>query len=115
MDKSSLPYRMISEAIGIPIKIVSNEFNEFHGNTVHKIIFLIEEPEPDLFAFSVLFTLSLMSFTYSAPRGYSENEFITDEEWTLEYFIQNLRFENGRLMFYSDYISGRHMKTDISF
>lgn len=115
MEKSTIPYQMISEAIGIPIKIVSNEFNEFHGNTHQKIIFIVEEEEPDIFAFSILFTLSLMSFTFSAPRGYSENLFIPDEEWTLEYFMQNLRFEKGRLEFSSDYVSGRHMKTDIIF
>ena len=56
-----------------------------------------------------------MSFTFSAPRGYSEIEFIPDEEWNLEYFVQGLEFENKRLRFSSDYISGRLMKTDIVF
>jgi hypothetical protein len=42
-------------------------------------------------------SLSLMSFTYAAPRGYSENEFMPDEEWNLEYFIQGLEFEYGCL------------------
>ena len=115
MDKEILGYQMLSEAIGIPIKIISNEFNEFHENTHHKIVFQIEEEEPDIFAFSVLFALSLMSFTFSAPRGYSEFEFIPDEDWTLEYFLQGLSFEHGRLEYSGDYVSGRHMKTDIIF
>ena len=99
MDKESFPYQMISDAVGISTKIVSNEFNEFHGNAHHKIIFTLEEDEPNLLAFGVLFTLSLMSFTFSAPRGYSEKEFIPDEEWSLEYFMQNLRFKSSRLIF----------------
>jgi hypothetical protein len=56
-----------------------------------------------------------MSFTYAAPRGYSENEFMPDEEWNLEYFIQGLEFEYGCLRYSRDYVSGRHMKTDITF
>jgi hypothetical protein len=56
-----------------------------------------------------------MSFTYAAPRGYSENQFIPDEEWNLEYFLQGLELEYGKLKYSGDYVSGRHMKTTIIF
>jgi hypothetical protein len=115
MDEVALPYQMLSEAVGIPIKIISNEFKEFHGNSHHKIVFQIKEEDPDIFTFSVLFALSLMSFTFSAPRGYSEIEFIPDEEWTLEYFVQGLSFQHGSIKYSGDYVSGRHMKTNIVF
>jgi len=115
MKINTLPYRFLEETVGIPIEIISNEFDEFAGNTHHKIVFQIKEEEPDLWAFGILFTLSLMSFTFSAPRGYSETEFIPDEEWNLEYFVQGLEFENKRLRFLSDYVSGRLMKTNIVF
>ncbi len=115
MIKNTLPYRLLEETIGIPIEIKSNEFNEIYTNTHHKIVFQIKEEEPDLLTFGVLFTLSLMSFTFAAPRGISENYFVPDEEWNLEYFIQGLEFENKCLRFSSDYVSGRLMKTDIVF
>ena len=115
MKKDTLPYRLLEETIGIPIKIISDEFNEIVSNTHHKIVFQIKEEEPDLLAFGVLFTLSLMSFTFAAPRGISENYFIPDEEWNLEYFVQGLEFENKNLRFSSDYVSGRLMKTDLIF
>ncbi len=115
MKKESLSFRYLTETVGIPIEITSNEFDEFHGNEHQKIVFQIKEDEPDLFAFGVLFTLSLMSFTYAAPRGYSENQFIPDEEWNIEYFLQGLEFERGRLKYSGDYVSGRHMKTTIIF
>jgi hypothetical protein len=115
MEKGTLPYQMLYETIGIPLEIISDDFTEFHGNEHHKIIFQIKEEEPDIFAFGVLFTLSLMSFTFSAPRGYSEIEFIPDEQWNLDYFVQRLEFKNKCLRFSSDYVSGRHMKTDIIF
>ncbi len=112
-ESESLVHRYLKEAVGIPLEIISNEFNEFQGNENQKTVFQITEEEPDLFAFSVLFTLSLLSFTYAAPRGYSENEFIPDEEWNFEYFLEGLNFEGGRLNYYGDYVSGRHMKTTI--
>jgi hypothetical protein len=115
MQVNTLPHRFLEEIIGIPIEVISNEFDEFAGNTHHKIVFRIKEEEPDLVAFGVLFILSLMSFTFSAPRGYSEIEFIPDEEWNLEYFVQGLEFENKRLRFSSDYVSGRLMKTNVVF
>jgi len=115
MQANTLSHRFLEETIGIPIEVISNEFDEFAGNTHHKIVFQIKEEEPDLWAFGVLFTLSLMSFTFSAPRGYSEIEFIPDEEWNLEYFVQGLEFENKRLRFSSDYVSGRLMKTNVVF
>lgn len=112
--------RLLSETTGIPIKILSNNYDEFpYGenqvNTHQKIVFQVQEEEPDNWAIGILFTLSLMSFTYSAPRGYSENFFVPDEEWNLEYFVNGLEFERGAICFTSDYVSGRLMKTDIKF
>jgi len=115
MKPDSIIYRYLTATIGIQIEIISNDYNEFHGNENQKIIFQIKEEEPDIFSFGVLFTLSLMSFTYAAPRGYSENEFIPDEEWNLEYFLQGLEFENSCLKYSGDYVSGRHMKTTIIY
>jgi hypothetical protein len=56
-----------------------------------------------------------MSFSYASPRGYSEVEFIPDEQWNLGYFIQGLEFANEKLKYYGDYISGRMMKTGITY
>ncbi len=115
MKQDSISYRYLKETIGIPIEIISNEFDDFHGSEHHKIVFQIKEEEPDLWAFGVLFTLSLMSFTYAAPRGYSEIQFEPDEEWDIEYFLQGLEFEHGKLKYSGDYVSGRHIKTTIIF
>ncbi len=115
MKPDSISYRYLTETVGIPFEIISNQFDEFHGNEHQKIVFQIKEEEPDLWAFSVLFTLSLMSFTYAAPRGYSEIQFEPDEEWNIEYFLQGLEFEYGCLKYSGDYVSGRHMKTTIIF
>ena len=115
MGADSLPYTYLAETVGMPIDIISNDFEEFHGSEHQKIVFQIKDEEPDLFAFGILFSLSLMSFSFAAPRGYSENHFVPDEEWNLEYFLQGLEFRYGRLRYSGDYVSGRHMKTVITY
>ena len=120
IDKT-VSYKLLEGTIGIPIiEIVSNDFEETPGyegsvNTYQEIVFQIKEEEPDIYAVGVLYTLSLMSFTFAAPRGYSAEHFIPDEQWNLGYFVQGLEFRNNRLCFTSDYVSGRLMKTDIIF
>jgi len=116
----SLPYKLLGETVGISIEIISNEFKEIpgyqgSGNTYQKIILQIKEEEPDLYAIGVLFVLCAMSFTFAAPRGYSEIEFVPDEDWNIGYFLDGLEFSNKCLCFSADYVSGRLMKTDITF
>jgi hypothetical protein len=116
MDKEKeFALDFLQTSIGIPFRIVSNELTTFKDNERHEIVLQILEEEPDIFALGLIFTLSLMSFTFSAPRGYSELEFIPDEEWNIIYFLKGLEFVNQRLEFYADYISGRHMKTRIVY
>lgn len=116
-----LAHKLLNETIGISIETISNDFEEIPGGkassptTYQKIIFQIKEEEPDFYAVGVLFTLSLMSFTYAAPRGYSGNFFVPDEQWNLAYFVQGLAYVRQNLLFSADYISGRLMKTDIVF
>ena len=114
INKSSA-FNLLDGTIGISIDIIANEYAEIAGNSHHKIVFQIQGEEPDIFAIGVLFALSLMSFTFSGPRGYSEVEFIPDEDWNLGYFVNGLEFKRQRICFSADYVSGRHMKTDIEF
>ena len=114
INKSSA-FNLLDGTIGISINVISNEFAEFAGNTHHKIVFQIKEEESDIFAIGVLFALSLMSFTFSGPRGYSEVEFVPDEDYNLGYFVNGLEFRRQCICFSADYVSGRHMKTDIEY
>ena len=101
--------------IGWYFNIITNDYDELAGNTHQKIVFQIQEEEPDILAIGVLFALSLMSFTFSGPRGYSEIEFVPDEEYNLGYFVNGLEYRRQCICFSADYVSGRLMKTDIEF
>lgn len=111
--------RLLEETVGLRLKILSNDYDESRGYedcllSHHKIVFQVEEDDPDDWAIGILFCLSLMSFTDAVPRGMSEIEFVPDEEWNLGYFVQGLRFQSKMIRFASDYVSGRLMKTDIN-
>lgn len=120
-DKNKLVGISLLECtVGIELEVLENQYNELPlddgtVNSSHKIVFQIIEDEPDLWSMGVLFALSLMSFTYAAPRGYSYNDFIPDEDYNLGYFVEGLHFERGVLTHESDYVSGRCLKTDIEY
>ena len=118
--EQSIGNQLLAETVGTPIEIISNDYEEMPAvedtvSTYQEIVFQIKEDEPDDWAIGVLFTLSLMSFSFAAPRGFSEIHFIPDEDWSLEYFLQRLRYRWRKICFTSDYVSGRLMKTDIDF
>ncbi len=122
MDQNKLTaIHLLESTIGVvELEVLENEYQELPledgtVNSSHKIIFQLTEEEPDISTIGVLFSLALMSFTYAAPRGYSFNDFIPDEEYNLGYFLEGLRFENRRLSHEADYVSGRCVKTDISY
>ena len=114
INKSSA-FNLLDGTVGISIVIITNDYDELAGNTHQKIVFQIQEEEPDILAIGVLFALSLMSFTFSGPRGYSEIEFVPDEEYNLGYFVNGLEYRRQCICFSADYVSGRLMKTDIEF
>ena len=114
-------FKLMEGTIGLfNMKIVSNEYEEIPGyvdtvNSFHKIVFKVEEDEPEIYAMGILFCLAMMSFVDAASRGVSGNYFIPDEDWSLGYFVDGLKYKYGPICYSSDYVSGRMMKTDIIF
>ena len=114
-------FKLIEETIGLfSMKIISNEYNETPGyentfNSVHEIVFKVEEDEPEIYAVGILFCLAMMSFADAAPRGFSENYFIPYEDWSLGCFVNGLEYKHGSICYSADYLSGRMMKTDVIF
>ncbi len=61
-----------------------------------------------------LYAIGLLSFADARPRGYSETDFVSTDEWSANDLLQHFRFVRGELRFYADYVRGRCMKTDVS-
>ena len=57
--------------------------------------------------------LALISFKDALPAGYSKTEFQFEDEFKVADLVAGLRYWNGRLHFYADYVRGRLMKTTV--
>jgi hypothetical protein len=65
-------------------------------------------------AFGFLFTLAASSFHDARPRGISELDFQTGDEFTVADFFEWLTFSAGGLRLRTDYVRGRSMKTNVT-
>ena len=65
-------------------------------------------------AFGFLYTVASLSFDDARPRGYSENDFLPKDEFTVGDFFECLSYKSGELHLMADYVRGRCMKTDIT-
>ena len=73
------------------------------------------EPEDEVESFGIgfMFVLAVMSFHDAGPRGYSEELFVDEDEFTVGDFVNALRFVRGDLLLDVDYLRGRCVKTNI--
>ena len=65
-------------------------------------------------AFGFLYTLASLSFDDARPRGYSGEDFHSEDSFTVSDFFEGLSYKNGELHLSVDYVRGRCMKTDIT-
>jgi len=65
-------------------------------------------------AFGFLFILATLSFQDARPRGLSEGDFLTQDDFTIDDFFACLTYGQNGLHLRADYIRGRSMKTDIT-
>jgi hypothetical protein len=74
------------------------------------------EDDPEILAscaWGLIFSIGALSFEDARPRGYSENDFVDNDRWTVGDMLEHLSFENGRLHFHADYVRGRCVKTTV--
>ena len=65
-------------------------------------------------AFGFLFILATLSFHDARPRGISEVDYHTTDDFTVEDFFECLTYGQQGLHLQADYIRGRSMKTDVT-
>ncbi len=65
-------------------------------------------------AFGFLFILASLSFHDARPRGFSDGDFLTTDDFTVDDFLECLTYGQSGLHLRADYIRGRCLKTDIT-
>jgi hypothetical protein len=73
-----------------------------------------DEPDAEWAALGFIYAVGLLSFHDARPRGVSGIEFQEHDDWTAADMLRCLRYERGRLVFGSDYVRERMMKTDVT-
>ena len=63
--------------------------------------------------FGFIFCLAILSFRDARPRGISGEDFEETDSFTVVDLLDHLRYTDGELRCYFDYIRGRCVKTDI--
>jgi hypothetical protein len=64
-------------------------------------------------AHGLIFSIGVLSFHDGRPRGVSGQWFEDDDQFTTADMLRHLRFENGKLHMYVDYLRGRCIKTTV--
>ena len=64
-------------------------------------------------AFGFIFVLAVLSFDDARPRGLSSQDYEEKDQFRVSDLFDGLRYENGELRYYGDYIRGRRLKTGI--
>ena len=65
-------------------------------------------------AHGFLFAIATLSFADARPRDQSVADYREQDTFTVADFFDDLRFRDGALCLYSDYVRGRRMKTDVA-
>jgi hypothetical protein len=97
------------------LEIANTEITPTVGNDdLHvRIEMQVDDELIESCAFGLIFVLGVLSFADARPRGVSGNWFEDDDQFTAADMIRNLRFENGGLRMYVDYLRGRCVKTRV--
>lgn len=72
-----------------------------------------DEDDVEFAGMGFLYAIGLLSFVDARPRGASEMDFISTDDWSAADLLRHFRFERGELRFSADYVRGRCMKTDV--
>ena len=109
-------YTLVESGSLMPFEIIGTDIQPTVGDE-DKIVDMelqLDEELVENCALGFMFVLCLQSFHDGRPRGFSGNWFEDDDEFTVEDFLDHLRYRFGNLHINLDYIRGRCLKTTIT-
>ncbi|MEQ9319516.1 MAG: hypothetical protein RIF41_10180 [Polyangiaceae bacterium] len=109
-------YKLVESGTLMTFDVVSTDIRPTPSDD-DKVVEIELQLDEDLLASCALgfmFVLCLQSFHHGRPRGISGAWFEDDDEFTVEDFLDNLRYSHGNLYIFLDYVRGRCLKTTIT-
>ncbi len=113
-ENFSVDIKLMKDVLLLELVVKETKITPIDDEIVHVKMQLDDDPEIlSSCAWGLIFSLGGLSFEDARPRGYSENDFVADDRWTVGDMLEHLSYESGRLHFHADYVRGRCVKTTI--
>ena len=113
-DDLPFEYELMRDVVALDLKVLDTKVEQFMDNT-HVKIFMEDDPEVlDSCVWALIHAIGVLSFADARPRGNSDIHYKEQDDWHVSDMLRHLRYEEGRLHFYADYVRGRMMKTTVN-
>ena len=113
-NETALELKLMKDVLLLDLIFHEAKITPMDEEIVHVRMLLEEAPEIlSSCAWGLIFAIGALSFEDARPRGYSENNFVADDRWSVSDMLEHLSFENGRLHSHADYVRGRCVKTTV--
>jgi hypothetical protein len=110
-----IEYKLLRDASLLDVSIVESDINPTVGDEdwLVRMQLQVDEELVDSCSHGFIFAVGVLSFHDGRPRGVSGEWFEDDDQFTAADLLEHLRFENGKLQMYVDYLRGRCIKTTV--
>jgi hypothetical protein len=117
-DSTRIPaeYELLKDVVALDLKTIDTKIENSPGDPEIVIAKMVLEEDPEVLsscAWSLVYAIGVMSFADARPRGYSDVEYVADDQWYVGDMFRGLRFERGRIYWHADYVRGRLVKTSV--
>jgi hypothetical protein len=112
MNDAATIANLMRSAASARFRVITDEGEDLPERSWQRVRCHLHREDVPWAALPLIYALSALSFADARPRGYSNAEYEKREDgWFLEDVLPCLTFEGGSLVFDSDYVRGRMMKT----
>jgi len=110
-DAAAIAGLMLSAA-SARFRVIADEGEDLPERSWQRVTCHLHREDVSWAAIPLIYALSALSFADARPRGHSDVEYEKrEDDWFLSDVLSRLTFVQGSLVFDSDYVRGRMMKT----
>ena len=113
-DEMEAVYELMKSAAVAGFRICHIEGEEHPDRSWQHVTCHLHREDVSWSAIPLIYVIGTLSFADARPRGVSDIDYIEKDEWHLADMIPRLQLERGGIVFDSDYVRGRMMKTRVT-
>jgi hypothetical protein len=102
----------LKDVLALDLQLVDTKIESLDGEIVTTRMSCRRARSPVLVRVGLIFAIGALLFHDDRPRGFSDREFVENDEWTLGDMLR-VSDEHRRIHFHADYVRGRCVKTTV--